>query len=452
MNRISIIAASLSLVSSIASAGSHSMLTREAQLADVRVAETDYVARSGAFSGQRRMAAEAMLRDLTRRAGTLSSDQFSVSMMRLAAIADNAHDYTFFTPPGGPATRLPMLLLWFPDGLIVARGAGSSSNLAGDRIVEIEGRSPEALYRRAKPLFGGLETMRKMQLAFALGSQGVLHTLGLARHTDRLRMTFRTPSGGILRRTVRFVPKSILPPIPEPQQIWFPDLPRPGGWTSAPAASTAPLALREPGRWFRTAPLPKLNASYVQFRTNFSEDGEDISSFVKQTLGTLTRERPDNIVLDLRLDLGGDLQTTLGFMRALPNIARKRVYVLIGRYTFSAGITSVAAVKKAGGLKVMLVGEPVGDRMRFWSEGGQPVCLPNAHICFVPRVGMFDLAHGCAGERGCYGDKWGLNIGPIVPELSAPFTAHAYLTGHDPGMEAVAGEILKARSHLPHRG
>jgi hypothetical protein len=422
--------------------------SREAQLADLRIAETQYVARSGAFSGERLAAAKAMLADLRRRAGTLDDDAFLTAMMRLAALADNGHDFTFLDMPASKAKpRLPMLLLWFPDGLTVIRAGGAARDLAGARVTGIEGLSPQAFYARARALYGGADAMRKMQLAFGLGQHGVLRAMGIASKADSLRMAFRTRDGRSVTRRIAFVPQASLGPLPEPQQLWFPlATARANGWTQALPALRAPLSLREADRWFRAASIPALHASYVEFRTNFTEGGQDIGAFIRATRARLAAEKPEYIIVDHRFNLGGDVQTTLSFMRDLPRLASRHVYVLIGPYTFSAGIVSVAALKKAGGGKVTLVGAPVGDRMRFWSEGGRPTCLPNAHICFVPRTGMFDLAHGCAGEAGCYGDRWNVNIGSLDPEISAPFLAEAYVAGRDPGMEAVRADIERRRA------
>jgi hypothetical protein len=440
---------SLALASLLLAVGSSpaALPTRASQLEDLGIAKSRYVAKSGAFSGAKLEAADKLIAHLLQRAGMMNKDQFTVAMMELAAIADNAHDYTF---PGSaaarPATRLPMLLVWFPDGLFVVRATGSSASLVGDQVISIEGLSPDQLYSRAKLLAGGVEAVRKMQLSFAIGTQGVLHSLGLAQRPDHLRMTFKAKDGEIVRRDIAFVPTTSLPAIPQQQQVWFPQTGRPGEWTPALAANAAPLALREADRWFRSEPLPQLNARYVEFRTNFTTDGQDIGAFVKDTLATLEREKPANIIVDLRFDTGGDLQTNLRFMGALPRIAARRVYALIGPYTISAGITSALALRKAGGTKVTLVGAPVGDRARFWSEGGgAPLCLPNSKICMVPRTGMFDLAKGCAGERGCYGDQFGLNIGLPKPEISAPFLGRDYMAGRDPGMDAVAADIASRR-------
>ncbi len=89
-----------------------------------------------------------------------------------------------------------------------------------------------------------------------------------------------------------------------------------------------------------------------------------------------------------------------------------------------------------------MVGEEVGDRLRFWSEG-ERVCLPNSRICVQRTDGMLDLANGCAAEPHCYGDQFVAKIGALTPQIRAPLTAEAYLSGRDPGMEAVVSSIQR---------
>jgi len=70
---------------------------------------------------------------------------------------------------------------------------------------------------------------------------------------------------------------------------------------------------------------------------------------------------------------------------------------LFVRKSKPVGIVSAAAMKHDGGDRVILVGEDVADRLRFWSEG-KPVCLPNSDLCLHPTTGLWDLEKGCKGE------------------------------------------------------
>ena len=99
-------------------------------------------------------------------------------------------------------------------------------------------------------------------------------------------------------------------------------------------------------------------------------------------------------------------------------------------------LVSAAAVKKAGGNKVVIVGEAPGDRLRFWSEGGN-ACLPNSGFCLHYTDGLFDMVKGCTGTSGCYGDQFDVNVGSLRPEINAPLTTGDYLAGRDRALDIV---------------
>ena len=66
--------------------------------------------------------------------------------------------------------------------------------------------------------------------------------------------------------------------------------------------------------------------------------GRDIGAFVARVQGALAQGKPRNLVLDLRFDIGGDIDTTRDLARDIAAKVPGRIFVLIGPYTFSAGI------------------------------------------------------------------------------------------------------------------
>lgn len=417
---------------------------RAAQLADLAVVRTRYLPGDQAFTPATRALARAQLDALTRRAGQLSAAQFAVGLAELGGLADNAHSgLRRFDSRAQPASRLPLHLLWFPDGLLVARAHGESAGLAGARVLKIEGRAPAALFAGAKVLLGGSEAGRKIWLNDWIESAGILHALGLARAPDRLALTLRLRDGRTVDRTVAMVPASTLAPTAALGRLWSPEaVPGEHGWAGALDTAHLPLYLRDANQPFRTVPLPDQHALYVQFRSNEDEDGRPIAPFLASVRKQIATSRPDNLVVDLRFDIGGNLLTTLDFMRGLAGSVHGRTYLLVGPYTFSAGIISAAAVKQGGGERVTVVGDQLGDRLHFWSEGAN-IALPHSHLTFRYTDGQFNLAEGCTGEPGCMDDRYAINVNfaSLTPDLRAPLTLAAYLAGRDPAMEAVSRDL-----------
>jgi hypothetical protein len=422
---------------------------RAQQLEDLEFARTAYVERSAAFSPSGREAARKLIRKLERRAGSLSDEEFMVSVMRIAALARNGHDSVDFGDDAWlPPKRAPLRLLWFSDALVIARAGPENSGLLGARVDEIEGLAPAELLRRLEVLSGGIEPYRRWNVTWYI-ENGLLHALGLARSSDRLRVVLRLANGTRVDRTIDFVPRASMPRGIHPPRLWSAapyaeELPH--SWRAATDPARDPLYLQEPELLYRMAPLAAADALYVQFRAN-DDEAHAINDFVTAVEQRVESDRPTNLVLDLRFDTGGNCDLTRDLMRWLPGHVAGRIFVLTGPYTFSAGIVSAAAIRHDGGERVAIVGEVVGDSLRWWSEG-KPQCMPNSHLCLRPASGLWDLVKGCAGEDGCYGDKYDANVGSLNPDFAAPLTAAAWLAGRDPGLDAIMSELARKRTSL----
>lgn len=416
--------------------------SRDAQLADLAVVRDEYLVKELAYTPVTRAQAAAKLRELETRAGELSSADLLVGLAQIGALADNAHSGARWRDPRAlPKRRLPLRLLWFPDALVVARATGEATDLAGARVLAIEGLSPDALYERTKSLQGGSAINRKKYLPTLIESLGVLHALGLAKTPDRVALKLRLPSGKVVERTVAMIAND--PASAEEERLWSPE-PMPGEttWKTAITTDALPTYLADAEQPFRIVPFDDIDALYVQLRTNEDAEGHPIGEFTARVDAELAAKPRKHVIVDLRFDVGGNLLTTLAFMRALPSQATGRTYLLVGNYTYSAGIVSAAAVKKGGGDSVTIVGDELGDRLAFWSEGDN-VTLPHSRFRLRYTNGTFDLARGCAGVPQCLDHLIDVNPVSLVPDIAAPLTSEAYFAKRDPALEAVRADIRK---------
>jgi len=418
---------------------------------DVRILAEQYLDRAPSYSEAARAAARVRLDDLQRKADALDPLGFYLEVSRIVALADNGHDAVMRGDHSwNPIRRLPLRLVWFPEGLTVARAGPGYHDLLGATVHSIDGKTADDLMRVLRTLQGGTDDYRQWTLSGLLHSTDALHALGIARHADRVTLELQFRDG---RRRVLTVPAlavDALPSPPRPQEYWYP-IPLPGeaekGWACAAPSDHVPVYLREPLRWFRMEPLADLDALYVQFRSNSDEDGDAIGPFVAAVAQRLATQPPRNLVLDLRFDTGGDNTQNLELMRQIARTVPGRIYVLTSHFTFSAGIASAAALKHDGGDRVTIVGRPVGDRMHWWSEY-QRVCLPVSGLCVNRNEGLWDLEHGCHGDARCYGDRFDVNVHSLAPDLYAPIRAADWLAGTDPGLDAIRADI--ARRPSPH--
>jgi len=417
---------------------------RDAQLADLEYARTHYVVENLAYSPTGRRRALEHIRRLEQRAGRLTPAEFLVGLDELATLADNGHD-TVYPGDGAwtPELRLPLRLIWFPDAMLIARAAPELADLLGARVRRIEGRSPAALLRHLRHEHSGTDGNRRWNTLWDIENPAMLHAMGLAPAADRLRFDLVLRDGRRVTRTITARPAAELPPPARRSRYWSADpygREAELGWRAATVSAPVPLALDRPDLVYRAAVLPDLDAGYLQLRSNFDEEGQHITPFVDAFGARLRARPPHNLIVDLRFDTGGDIGTTRGLMRDITRAVPGRIYVLTGPATFSAGIVSAAALKHDGGGKVTLVGERVGDRLQWWSEGGHQ-CLPNSKNCLHASDGYWDLVHGCAGQPHCYGDQFEARVDGLDPDIRAPYTAADWLAGRDPALEAVRRDL-----------
>jgi hypothetical protein len=205
-----------------------------------------------------------------------------------------------------------------------------------------------------------------------------------------------------------------------------------------------PVYLQQPLKLFTIAPLPR-GGLYIALGANMDGDAEPIAPFLDAALARVRQERPAFVVLDMRMNGGGDYTTTYAFARALPGASgMANIYVLTSPFTFSAAITTVSAVKDEGGDRVKIAGEEVGDRLDFWAEGGQ-FKLPNAFLTVGYTAGRHVYNGPCNDYDTCFwlNYRFPVRVATLKPDIEAPLTFAAYRQGIDPAMVAVYKRELR---------
>jgi hypothetical protein len=410
---------------------------------DLEFARANYVLKSRAFSAADREKALAHIEATKRDAASLSDEQFLVAVMKIPAAARNGHDNFHLAEGWLPPTRLPFRMLWLSDDLVISRAGPGQRELLGARVERIGGATPGELMARLHEVGGGLPAFRKWDMSWFFESGEMLNALGLTKERGQLTFELRLADGRKVTRPVKFVAREEVP-----RGVIYPRLycARPfeaeanAGWRAAAPEADEPLYLRDADEPFRMEPLPRLEALYVQLRAHADTGGRSIVAFAERVAGALKAAPPRRLVLDLRFDTGGNIDLTRDLARLMAATVKERIYVLTGPLTFSAGIVMAAAVKHDAGERVTLVGEPVGDPLRFWSEGST-VCLPHSRYCMHATTGVWDLTKGCAGEEGCYGDPYDARVDSLDPQIAAPLTAGAWLAGRDPAMAAIEADV-----------
>lgn len=404
--------------------------------ADLAAFEAGFLQVDQSLSEAERAEALARFAALQETAGAISDPEFELAIAEIVALSDNGHTMVL---PARWATAFPTLGVRFliaADGLFVADALDGYEELVGAPVATIDGHDLDALRAAWDRYFPGPEGYRDNAMYFFLEAPAMLHAAGLAAREDAVELTLadgRTESVGVADGW------------PAPTGVWA-FLPSSREIQLAKAGRIAgdPFYLQDPDAYFRVVELPDADAAYVQFRANvYFDDEGDMRAETTAAIDRLRALAPKAVIVDQRLNLGGDLNTTHDLMQAIPEIVGPdgRVVALISGRTFSAGIASTAYLKQAGGDRVTLVGSPAGDALEFWAEGG-PFALPDTGALVAIATERHNYMTGCP-EDDCHISirEHPIAIDDLEPDVLVRPTYEDIAAGRDPLMAAALALI-----------
>ena len=365
----------------------------------------------------------AAVRSLDARIPSLARHRIIVEMARIAAMVGDGH--TNLAPTRDPKVGFrtyPLRLYFFADGLSVRAASREHADLAGARVVRIGSASADRAYAAVRELIGRDNEMGARFFApHLLVMPEVLHALGLIDDMEDAAFTLET--GGTVR-TLHLAPAGPAELLaPETDTSW---MPRPGLVDARDgSARPTPLWLQAPEDRYRFVPLPEAKAVYVQYNQVGDKDGgETIAAFADRLLAFVDANPVDRLVLDLRLNRGGNGELNRPLLLALIR-ARKvdrpgGLFVLIGRSTWSAAQFLVDDLEKY--TEAIFVGEPTGGKVNSFGDSNK-ITLP--HSGLTVRVSTL-------WWQGDERDKrpW------TAPQVAAGLTLADYRANVDPALEA----------------
>lgn len=387
------------------------------------------------FSEAARARARSMLDTLEARAAGLSTPKFHLALAEITALADNGHTQLLPAQWAGTFPRLAVRFLIADDGLFVADAAPEHADLIGARVSAVEGVGLDSLRAIWSRYATGTRHFRDEALPFFLEAPAILEAAGIAQRPDVARLQLAGGREALVGTTdVWPVPEGVWALLPPPRAL---ELARTG------RVAGEPLYLREPDSFFRLVHLPEHDAVYLQFRANVDFSGRtDLAADATAAIQTLREIAPRHMIVDQRFNIGGDLNTTRALMQAIPEIAGEdgRIIALVAGRTFSAGISSLGYLRQAAGPGLVLIGQPIGDRLEFWAEG-EPLELPSG-IVILRATERHNYRTGCP-ESDCHGSirTHPIQIPSLKPEFRPVFTYRDFVEGRDPYMEAALALI-----------
>jgi hypothetical protein len=398
------------------------------------------------FSAAARAAFRDRLDDLRRSLASRSDPAVMVELARAVALAANAHTRLYLVRNRTEVRRLPIRTWWFKDGLYVVRARPEHRDLLGCRVAKVAGVGVEAAAARVKGIKAGNASWQRYMSAYLLTSREILEGVGLLHGgagSIPLTLSCRGRSRGVR-----------LAPLPlrrkaTPTEAWWdlaPGYLDPDGLVAALSPEKVPRYLRHPEEnyWFEY--VPELRALYFQYsRSQDIRDGPSVAEFSERLAQAVAAQPLAAFIVDLRFNTGGDLSLATPLVERLAGMLRETpVFVLTGRATFSAGITHAAQWKEAS--RATVIGEPAGDELDFWAEGGNLV-LPNSGLTAHYSTGFHAYSKRQYPENEPY--LMDLDVESLAPDVVVEPGWDDYVSGRDPVFDAVARPMSQGRPAAP---
>ncbi|HEY7641591.1 MAG TPA: hypothetical protein VH814_17815 [Steroidobacteraceae bacterium] len=431
----------VAVASALATSGAQAKDRAAAWRDDLLVARAVFLQKDRSYSPEARQAAFDEIERTRNRLDDLTDQQIVASLARAAALSDNAHTRAYLLRNRSYWRRYPIRIWRFSDGWHVVAARAQGTPLVGGRITHIQHVPVEQVFARVRPLYAGNDGWANYMGSYTLTSPDALLAVGLL---DDDVAEFSVQSAAT-SRSVRLGAEPLDPRTGPEESWWFlsPQHPAASNWTHVLSSRNLPPSLSSPDLHYSFARCDH-DVLYVRYSRSADAPGQEtVRAFGERLLTAIASQPPRKLVLDLRFNTGGNLQLAAPLMEGL---ARSQlgskpgaIAVLVGSSTFSAGITAVASLRATS--KAVLVGTRPGDRLDFWSEGGN-VMLPNSGIAmhYADALHHYSDAPLTPGmQEHLY---LNIDVRDLEPDIAVDWTWRDYVAGADPVAAAAAGGAL----------
>ena len=348
---------------------------------------------------------EAEANRLDARLDTLNSDEIFVGFDQLENSIGDGHT-GIRIPTDAPLFPVAFGHFGADYRLIAGAPVPDMSQLVGLRLVAINDVPISQVEHLLMTLTPGDETppLQYARATLLLNNGMILHGLGILQSRESVRYTFATDHGEMRSLELR-------PSLSKDHADWV------------QVTSSIPLYRQRPDDGFWCTYLAPSQTAYCSFRTYADLDKRSAELFA-----LVSRTRPLKLVLDMRLNDGGDFDLGLKYLvepiKRSPAINRRgHLFILIGPRTYSAGMANASHFREQ--TNAILVGQTIGEKPNSYQEA-RDMTLPNSHWIARYSITFYKFTNG----------KENL----LKPDVEIPESWNDFKTGRDPVLDWVLNE------------
>ena len=345
--------------------------------------------------------------------------EIMVGLARLVASFGYGHTVLGYWEGKVPFHELPLVLYHFDDGVYLQGVHRDYADLAGARLMGIEGMPVDTVLARMRPVVPAENEMFvKAYGIHYLTYPEFLHAQGVIPAFKTTLTLQLEKEGRPFEAQVMAVPSERFP-----RQY---GMVVPGeDWVESRDLSHTPMYLKNLESIYYMEYLSEQKVLYVRQSQVMDQEGEDIPTFYGRVFDFIENNEVKKLVLDLRLNGGGNnyknKPVVTGIIRSEQIDKPGRFMVIIGRRTFSACMNLVNELDTY--TNAVFVGEPTSENVNFYGDN-RPVNLPNSGLNAYLSFAWWQ-------------DKPQWENAPWkAPHLATGLTFEQYRTNQDPALEA----------------
>jgi hypothetical protein len=340
----------------------------------------------------------------------IPDNEVVVRLMRIVASANVGHNILYLPRLGnGFLNRLPLTFEWFPDGLGITAASSEYAAAIGTKVLQFGAMNPDQLLAAFAPYIPHENDVWLKQLfPDYAASAAMLRGLGLlSPEHNVISLRLVRPGGEPFSLEVA-------PGDPRIKQLSFSDA------LNVPA----PLFLSHTGDDYWHRYLDDSRTLYIQYNNCRNDPAKPFDQFARTVLADMDARDVGRVVIDLRLNPGGNSTVIDPLMSGLKSrLKGRRVYVLVGSETFSSGLLN--ALQLRHNLHATLAGGEGGENLDSYGEA-RTIVLPHSKLTVQYTTRYYSMS----GYAGMPKDA-------LKPDLPVERTLADALAGRDPVLETV---------------
>ncbi|MBX7109870.1 MAG: hypothetical protein K1X61_14565 [Chitinophagales bacterium] len=344
---------------------------------------------------------DSLTNDLKSHASELSRETFIVRLCSINALI--ADEHTRIDP--GFEKVFPLRFDYFDEGLAIILSDSANSRYLSCRLLAIDNHTvDEVITKLSGILKKDNASFIKFWIAYYCNKPELLKGLGIIEQEKEAHFRLLTLQGDSISVIIGAVPVD-----------------QAGMLQKAEPLNNLMAFSRDDFYWYQ------FDTTYDALYFNYTQCAEDdhlpFETFNRQLFKEIELRRPSKLIVDLRYNGGGYSSVLNPFLRSIRSSylnAEGKLYVLIGRKTFSSALMNAVELVKEN--HAIAVGEPTGANINHFGEV-RSFELP------ISRITVYYSTK--------FWNNWPGHDGPLLPDILIHHSYNNFLKGEDEALEYI---------------